>query len=371
MFLSRANSGRLTRVTTLDRWRRPWRGERAFPSALAAVWLCARSAIAAELWVTGPAACPDAGDLAFRVERSIGVPLAQSAPLRFSVVFEAPVPPETRYTARLSAPGPERSAVTPSRAIHARDCGRLGDAVSVAIALAIRSPDATAASATEPDETHSASTSVSGSVSATSRSPAEANPPAAMDRSASEVGAAEATASDALAPALAAFLLADSGSLPRAGVGMGLGLELRAARLALRVQGALLFEQHVAVESGAGAPGADMNLVFGSVSGCWAPAGSFHSSFAAFACAGWELGQLWAAGTGVREPLEGSQLWTAPRADGGLSWLIGAGWLRGTLQLSALAPMKRDDFFLRQVGNVHRPPGAVGRLTLGLDIAFE
>jgi hypothetical protein len=190
----------------------------------------------------------------------------------------------------------------------------------------------------------------------------------ARDRSPSD---ASHTDELALAPALAAFFLVDSGSLPHPGIGTGLGAALHTPRLALRAQGALLFEQHVALESGASAAGADLSLVLGSLSGCWAALGSFRASFAGFACAGWELGSLRAVGSGVDTPLRGGQLWSAPRVDAGVSWALGRSWLRGTLQLSGLAPLKRDDFFIRDVGGVHRPPGAVGRLTIGVDVAFE
>jgi hypothetical protein len=362
-----------------------------------ATCLSAGPALAAELTVTGPDACPDAGELAFRVERSIGVPLAESAPLRFEVVFELPSAAEERYTARLEAHG--RDGVTSARVIRARDCGRLGDAVSVAIALAIRSPapsssDATDSRAAEGSRTTSASSSTPSSVAASAAMGSDAgaaatNPAVAgpADTSARTAGAGSETAASIArdrsssnashtdeptpAPALAAFFLVDTGSLPHAGAGMGLGAELHTARLALKAQGAFLFEQHVALEPGAGAAGADMSLVLGSLSGCWAALGSFRGRFAAFACAGWELGSLRAVGSGVDTPLRGAQLWTAPRADAGVSWALGGSWLRGTLQLSGLAPLKRDDFFIRDVGGVHRPPGAVGRLAIGVDVAFE
>src|SRR5689334_19256078 len=43
---------------------------------------------AAELAARGPAECPDAEELSFRVERHIGVELDAAAPLRFDVTFE-------------------------------------------------------------------------------------------------------------------------------------------------------------------------------------------------------------------------------------------------------------------------------------------
>jgi hypothetical protein len=378
-YLKAPNSGRLARVKPLDGLR-----ARIVAGALFAAGWCTTPAHAAEISVNGPAACPDASELAFRVERSLGAPLAESAPLAFEVVFEAPAAPGASYTARLrahrAAPG-----ATSTRVIRARDCGRLGDAVGVAIALAVRSPEAAPSSATraDPGAASSAATSTGGSIVTAEAAGGHAPDPATstpVTRTAADSAAStdrdqppshQAPADETPSPVLSAFFVADSGSLPSAGVGFGLSAELRTERLAFRAQGALLFEQHVAFASGAGAPGADMGLVWGSASACWSPFGGFRSSLAAFGCAGWELGRLAAEGTGVDAPRSGAQLWTAPRLDGGVSGALGSRWLRGTLQLSALAPLKRDDFFLRDAGSVHRPPAAVGRLTIGVDFSFE
>lgn len=371
-------------MTLLDRWQAcveralgHLRRARIVAGVLFAAWGFAAPALAAELSVTGPDACPSAGELASRVERSLGVALAESAPLRFEVVFEAPAAPDAGYTARLRAraratPDASSSEVTATRVIRARDCGRLGDAVGVAIALAIRSPEPAPSGVTQADPAAGAPAA-----------PAEGAPTRfATGRGAAAVGgasvahdqppsAAPRSEARALSPVLAAFFFADSGSLPSAGLGLGLAAEVRTPRLAFRVQGALLFEQHVTLAASEGAFGADMSLVLGSASACWSPLGGFRANLAAFACAGWELGQLTAEGTGVNAPRRGAQLWTAPRLDGGVSWALGSRWLRGTLQLSALAPLKRDDFFLRDAGTVHRPPGAVGRLAIGVDITFD
>lgn len=372
-FLMPPNSGRLARVKSLERWRgrgttRDGAGPRrprvrlwstAVGAGALAVCLLGEAAVAAELSVTGPDACPDASELAFRVERSIGVPLALSAPLRFDIVFEAPASAKGRYSARLHARRLDGPDAAPARVIDAGDCGRLGDAVSVAIALALRSPEPASGS----------SDALPRSSTATTVSPATAASAArALDQSPSRSPRADEPGAT---PALSAFVLADSGSLPRAGAGVGLGAELHSAQLAFRAQGILLFEQHAALRSGASAPGADLSLMLGSASACWSPFGGFGASLAAFGCAGWELGRLGAEGTGVEVALRGAQLWTAPRLDVGLSWALAGRWLQGTVQLSALAPLKRDDFFLRDVGAVHRPPGAVGRLTIGVDVAFE
>jgi hypothetical protein len=327
----------------------------------------AGSAHASELSVRGPEPCADAAELAFRIERAIGMPLAQAAPLRFVVVFESPATPRAAYTARLEIEGDEPHRVHTRRQISARDCARLGDAVSVAIALAIGS--------NEPQLALAAS-------EAGRASPAQSKATAAFD-GAAPLAAGSADAEDvrappateqkdtAFTPVLALSVLLDSGSLPAPGLGVGLGVELRGQRFAVRGNGTLLFDQHVALEEGVAAPGADMSLLFGSLSACTAPVGSFRASFAAFACAGWELGRLAAVGTGVPSPRRGDELWSAPRLDACLSWAAPGTAFRFDIQLTAAAPLKRDDFFLRDLGSVHRPPAAVGRFAVGVDVSIE
>jgi hypothetical protein len=243
-----------------------------------------RAALATDLKVSGPERCPDAAELAFRVERALGSPITESGPLSFAVVS----------------------------------------------------------------------------------APARAGVPAAAGE---QVTAASPAQSERWLPVVQAFLLADGGSLADPGLGMGIGTELRGARLALRARGMVLFEQRAGL--GDAAPGAKLRLMLGSLSGCVAPFSTLRSTFAPFACAGWELGRIDGEGTGIAEPLAGHQLWTAPQADVGLTGSILGGALRLLLQVSVAAPLNRDDFCLRDLGCVYRPPGAVGRLSLGAELGFE
>jgi hypothetical protein len=320
----------------------------------------AAPASAAELSASGPDGCPDAAELGFRVERAIGMPLAQSVPLRFVVVFEAPRARPGRYTARLQVAGDAADATGTEREISALDCGGLADAVSVAIALAIGSTPAQDATAFESKRVAAAQieSSVSGAVTSAGGEDLPDPEPAE-------------TENVAFTPVMAFSMLADRGSLPALGLGVSLGAELRWPQVALRANGALLFDQHVALEGGSGAPGADMSLVLGSLSACTAAIGHFRAALALFACAGWELGRITAVGTGVTTPRRGDQLWSAPRLDAGVSWAAPGTAFRFNLQLSAAAPLKRDDFFLRDLGRIHHPPAAVGRLALGVDVSFE
>ncbi|MEO8183724.1 MAG: hypothetical protein ABI895_33255 [Deltaproteobacteria bacterium] len=321
---------------------------------------------AAELMVRGPDACPDASELGFRVERAIGMPLVASAPLRFRVLFEPPATAAQGYTARLDARALDGELASTPRSLRAQDCSRLGDAVAVSIALAIGSSEAETAERTRSAAGHSGA-----SVAEREGARTGALPALTGAKDVSTPAEPERTDGAGLSPVLAISALADSGSLPSAGLGVGGAAELRGQHLALRVGGLLLFDQHVTTKAAVGAPGADMSLLLGSLSGCAAPLGSYRQNLTLFTCAGWELGRLAAAGTGVSTPRSANQLWSAPRVDAGLSWALPATRLRFDAQLTAAAPLKRDDFFLRELGQLHRPPGAIGRLSLGVEVLLE
>lgn len=307
-------------------------------------------AAAAELAATGPAACPDGSELRFRVERAIGTSLERAAPLRFRVAFE---PAAALYRARLSVLDAPASAGS-ERVIGPSSCAELADAVSVAIALALGSAPATPESGHVP-----------------SPLPSPPPPEEAVELSDAAAPQAPAHTDDApLTPALAVSLLGDAGSLPGVGLGLGLGAELHAARFSVRASGTLLLDRHVSLTGPDGtAPGADLSLALGSLSACTSPLG--RGAAAPFVCAGWELGRLEAAGTGVRVPRRGGAWWSAPRVDVGLALALTDSPVRLLGQLTAATPLERDYFYLQDLGTVHRPPVVVARLAFGAAVRFE
>src|SRR6185312_9013616 len=92
---------------------------------------------AAELVAQGPTGCVDTAELSFRVERSVGMPLASAAPLKFEVVFQRA---GSGYTARVSVVDAGGSRAR-ERQLRADDCEQLADAVSVAVAIALGAAD--------------------------------------------------------------------------------------------------------------------------------------------------------------------------------------------------------------------------------------
>lgn len=334
----------------------------------------ARPARAAELVVSGPALCPDTAELAYRVERALGTPLDAAALLRLHVRFEAAG--SAGYRAWLAVESPDGAMPSSERELKARECGPLGDAVAVAIALALGASEAgrEASPSSEPAAREPSARVPSGT--GASIEPAPGGEPAGPSRAAAALEQAVPSAEPApeerarFTPALTLSAVGDAGSLPGVGVGMGVGAELGWERLALRATGTLFLDRHVALP-GAGATGlgADMGLALGALSVCSTLLRA--ASAAAFVCAGWELGRLEAIGTGVLTPRREGTLWSAPRVDAGVDWAAAGGPLRLVAQVTAAAPLERDDFYLRDLGSVHRPPAVAGRLSLGVHIDFR
>jgi hypothetical protein len=351
---------------------------RAFGLALlGASWVgLARPARAAELVVSGPVQCPDTAELAFRVERALGTPLVAAARLRLRVRFEAAG--GAGYRAWLAVESSDGAVPGSERELNARECGPLGDAVAVAIALALgvseAGREASPASELAAREPSARVPSGSGASSEPALGDEAPGPPSRAAAGAlAEVAPSAEPAADERAPftpALTVSAVGDVGSLPGAGVGVGVGAELGWERLALRATGTLFLDRHVALP-GAGETGlgADMGLALGALSVCSTLLRAARA--AVFACAGWELGRLEAIGTGVLTPRREGTLWSAPRVDAGLDWAAGGGPLRLVAQVTAAAPLERDDFYLRDLGSVHRPPAVAGRLSLGVHIDFR
>jgi hypothetical protein len=336
-----------------------------FEAALSALLLLAgtaRSVQAAELEAHGPSECADTAELSFRVERSLGAPLASAAPLSFEVLMQRGV---SAYVARIRVTK-DSSGSGKERLLNASDCSKLADAVSVAITLALGQA-ATEATA-DPAAGLAATPEPPAEPAAAPAAASERPPPAAADEEGADAGAA----SRAWVPSLSAWLIGDAGSLPGPSLGAGLGAELAWGRFVLRALGTLLFERHTTLESaGVPAPGADLDLLAGSLLACTSPFGNSQAELSVMACLGLEVGRLAGVGTDVPAPRQGSALWVAPRLDVGAVWAIPASTLRLSASVTAAAPLNRDEFALTGIGTVHQPPSLIGRLSLGVGVGFD
>lgn len=324
--------------------------------------LVASPAAAAEVTARGPSECPDASELGFRLERGAGVPLAEAPATRFDVNMERTV---GGYAARLAVV--ERAgAQSKERSLTGVDCDELADAIVVAMTLALGVDLEPAANVTAEASTARGS-DAAGARQARSSGPEGAAAPEAADAGEDDE---DDVARAALRPALTVAGLVDVGSLPAPGLGMALGAELSWQRLQLRALGTFLFEQHTDVDAAARpAPGADLRLLAGSLLGCSTAVGA--GAFSVPLCLGFELGWFSGVGTGVAVPRSGSALWAAPRMDAGVVWCLQRSPVCFGAAVTALAPIARSRFALADIGTVHRPSAATGRLSLDLRVGFD
>lgn len=326
--------------------------------------LAITAARAAELEARGPSECPDSAELGFRVERNVGVPLAQAPAVKFVVEMRHAA---NTYAARLVVSGASATE-SKQRELSAASCGELADAVVVAMTLALGAAAQPAAAAT--GATHSAEP-----VATPPLQTAPSSAPAVAAAPVSDAAVAEPTeeaAASPLRPALSLAVLGDVGSLPAPALGAALGVQLSWQRLQLRALGTLLFEQHAEVGDGPGRPpGADLQLWTAALSGCTTALGGQRLGVTLPVCLGFELGRLSGTGTDVLEPRSGSALWAAARADVGALWCPGEGPLCLTGTLTAAAPLTRSRFALAEIGTVYRPSPVVGRLSLGAIVGFD
>jgi hypothetical protein len=86
-------------------------------------------------------------------------------------------------------------------------------------------------------------------------------------------------------------------------------------------------------------------------------------------CVGIELGRIHAAGFGVTEPGEGSELWVAGLAGGLLTWAPVPAIAVG-LRVDVALPATRPVFVLQGVGSVHQPGSVAGRVAGVIEARF-
>jgi hypothetical protein len=312
-------------------------------------------AAAAELVLTEPAPCITADELAFRVERLLGQPLSRVEAMQLSVRIE---PDRDGYAARfeVSRPGDVERG---QRSLRAASCEELSESLALAIVVAIGSVTESSAPASAPVEAASVEPA---SVEA---APVEAAPVVPAD-------AAEAAPS-AEGPrfAASAWMIGDTGTLPAAGFGMGLGVGLTWPSVELRAIGTLLPEREGTLNAtDSSSPGASIGLLAGSALVCL-PVALEQTALAVALCAGGEVGQLSGSGTQVSVPYHQRTRWAAARFDVAARWAWPETPLALELLVTAAAPFRRDDFILKDLGSVHQPASVIGRLGLGLSVTMD
>jgi hypothetical protein len=308
------------------------------------------SAEAAELMLAEPAACVTLDELSFRVERLLGQPLANVEAIQLSLRVDAEA---TGFVARLDVarPGVAERGV---RSLRAASCAALLESLAIAIVVAIGDGERPPKPGSAPE-------------------PRAAPPadPASVRSSAPAADAATEPAGHGPTLAGSAWAIADSGTLPAGTLGAGVGIGLSWSGLELRAIGTFLPEREgTLVASDPQSPGVSIGLLASGAVAC-VPVALRTASLGMLLCAGAELGQLSGTGTRVLIPYRRRTLWAAARVELAARLALFDTPLGLELLITALAPFTRDEFFLKDLGEIHRPSSVVGRLGLGLSVAVD
>jgi hypothetical protein len=251
----------------------------------------------------------------------------------------------------------EHGAKMAVRSFSAPSCDELVETLALGVAIALGG---------NPDEAPSAAPGGVGPAPGAGAETAREDPSIAERRDAPAPERAPVSPSDNPALSVLASVVGDSGSLPRAALGFAVGAGLRWSALELRGAGIWLPARYGAVgDLGGGTAGADIGLLAGSTSVC-APLRLRAETVELDVCAGGELGRLRATGTGVLRPYRKSRLWSAARLEVAARWAVPATPLSLELLGTALVPLLRDEFILRDIGTVHHAPNVVARAGAGL-----
>lgn len=308
---------------------------------------------AAELSLEQSGSCVNLDELSFRVARALGQPLEEAGEAKFGVRIEAT---RAGYHAHVEARDGTGQALAGARALEARSCEELTEALALAVALAIGQHS------TPRESVPSAASPVSSTEPAVAADTPDAPPSAAI-----------ASDSRVTGPALAgsAWAIGDTGTLPGLGLGAGLGVELRWPSFALRALGTLLPEREGTLQAPLPSNrGVSIGLLAAGVLAC-VPIAVSPVVLKLAVCTGAELGELSGSGIGVSTPHHQRTLWSAVRFDADLRWALPDMPLGLDLLVTAAAPLSRDEFVLRNIGSVHRPASVVGRVGLGLSLLIN
>jgi hypothetical protein len=264
-------------------------------------------------------------------------------------------------------------AQTHRRTLAAPRCEELSDAGALIVALAVDPKLVVPATTPDPDpagqEPHGV-IAVSEPEPSASPPPIPPPPPDIAPTPVAQRPVAEAPRAEAPTPLELRVLIAalgDAGALPRPAGGVALGAGLARDAFRLDAVGTVLpFARQVI----APAPerGGDVMLLAGGLRGC---VSSLATRLEAGVCAGLEAGLLEAEGFNTADDDPGRSAWFAGRL--GLTGRVALSQtLALAVDLEALVPVPaaRPKFVILPTGLVHQPSAVVGRLAIGLELAF-
>ncbi len=334
------------------------------------------------IWIA-PEQCPDERWVKAEVERLIGRPLvtAEGEPtIAVHGILEGTE--KGGWVLRLRTVQAGNPGL---RELEAEQCGTLAKAAALILALSIdpraveerRAERTRGDGGTPTDAPFAAAVEVGAGEAETRRSEpdgervteteSEALEPEEQDEPETEV-TTEGTSGPPLHLAFRIEALADAGTLPGMGAGMGAAVALLVERLRLEGSFGYWPEREGRIEE-VPSLGAELGLLAGTAGIChrsWGELLSFS------ACAHIETGSLYGRGANVTRRLQGSALWLALLAGARAGWRV-TRWGAFVLELGLAAPLLRPGYTLWVQGVtdralVHRPATVAPRLRVGIEL---
>lgn len=274
---------------------------------------------------SAPEGCPSQGQVASEIVRLVGGDISLLA--RSDLQADVNVAGGQAWSASLTT---EHAGLKGYRTVEAPSCQAAADAIALIIALAI-DPDAVAAAPAAP--------------TTAPEEPRRERRPLTIVASAHTQGR--------------------TGTLPRADVGVGVGVGLAGTRWRTMLRGTYGLRRDQTATLPSGASGR-FNITTASLTGCIDLA---LLKLALGPCAVAEVGRASATGYGATAGFSRDVTWLAMGA-GVFSSLAVSKHLRASLEVDALAPLYRPDFVFEDLpGVVFRAPTLGGRALL--DVAWE
>jgi hypothetical protein len=282
-----------------------------------------------------PNGCPSRDDLRAQIARLLGGSIR--VPLGGDIKARAVVEHGETWSLAIET---ELAGRPGRRSIEAVSCQDLADATALIVALMI-DPDAVAAHATQPKAVPASP-------------PIDSTPAPAKPRPSVEY-------------LVGVHAAASQGTLPSFDVGVGGGIGLAGRRWRVELRGTYGFRRNQTAAASAPPGGSgQFNFTAAALAACfnfrWGGVGLGP-------CVDGELGLVSAKGVNVDESFPAQSLWSALGA--GVYAAIPLGpHLSLPLHLDVLAPLRRSEYVVKNVGRVFQAPAVGGRLSAGLELHF-
>jgi hypothetical protein len=314
---------------------------------------------------SAPAACPRAEDVHGRVRALLTAEIA--AVLRHTLEVSGVIEPLDSGRFALDLEIREGSSVG-TRRLEAETCEDVAQAGALVIALTINPELYESQARVDPSSPATSAPPVSPASLANATEPRSEPPLPAAERSVTPEGNGSnhsVRARPGFRFGIGVGGVVDAGSVPGIDMGPELLLHARWRALSAELFGAWLPPRR-ALAPGYSNVGGAVELLTLGLRACVATG---RTKWLGGGCAAFELGRLQGQAFGAVDNGSGDITWVAPGAGlvGEYRW---AQWLSLRARIEAFVPLDQSEFIVENVGPVHAPSVAVGRLGLGVIADF-